>query len=144
MGRGDSPTRHMALVTCRMTLDRRRLLTRRVSSLMAGNDVRRNSSHHRLDALSVSSPSPYRRTEEGDGDEVSHTREVPRIVEPVVQQGALASMGQPELPVDEHLILRPRSVAGLPSAVEAYAGPDIQEWNLHTTNVAEAHHRVES
>lgn len=111
---------------------------------MARSDVGRSFSHHRLDALSVSTPSPDRRTKEGGGDEVSHTWEVPRIVEPVVQQGVLASMSQPELPADEHLILRPWSVADVPSIVEAYAVPDIQEWNLRTMNAVEAHDWVEA
>lgn len=67
-----------------------------------------------------------------------------RVVEPVVPQGALVSMRQPELPAGEHLILRPWIEADVPSIVEAYAVPDIEEWNLRTMDAEEAHEWVES
>jgi len=65
-------------------------------------------------------------------------------VEPVVQQGALAGMGQPELPAGEQLIVRPWNEADVPSVVEAYAVADIQEWNLRTMDADEAHEWIES
>ena len=53
-------------------------------------------------------------------------------------------MGQPELLAGEHFILRPWAEEDVPSIVEAYAVPDIQEWNLRTMDADEARDWIES
>ncbi len=69
---------------------------------------------------------------------------MPSLVDAVVQPGAMAGTPQPEIPVDERLILRPLDDADAPAVVAAYAEQDIQAWNLSSMDDAEAHEWIRS
>jgi RimJ/RimL family protein N-acetyltransferase len=74
----------------------------------------------------------------------SHTWTMPRLVDAVVQPGALSGTDQPDLPVDERLLLRPWNEEDIPAVVNAYAEQDIQAWNLNSMDDAEAHEWIRS
>ena len=69
---------------------------------------------------------------------------MPRLVDAVVQPGALSGTDQPDLPVDERLLLRPWNERDIPAVVNAYAEQDIQVWNLNSMDDAEAHEWIRS
>lgn len=69
---------------------------------------------------------------------------MPRLVDPVVQPGTMASMDQPELPVDDDLVLRPWEEADIPVVVSAYADPDIRTWAIRSVDELEAPDWIES
>ena len=69
---------------------------------------------------------------------------MPRLVDAVVQPGALSGTRQPEISIDEQLLLRPWDEADVPAVVAAYAEQDIQAWNLSSMDEAEAHEWVRS
>ena len=56
---------------------------------------------------------------------------MPRLVDAVVQPGALSGTDQPDLPVDQRLLLRPWNEGDIPAVVNAYAEQDIQTWNMN-------------
>jgi hypothetical protein len=64
---------------------------------------------------------------------------MPRLVDAVVQPGALSGTHQPEISIDEQLFIRPWDEADVPAVVAAYAERDIQTWNLSSMDDAEAH-----
>jgi RimJ/RimL family protein N-acetyltransferase len=69
---------------------------------------------------------------------------MPRLVAAVVQPGALSDMHQPEVSIDEQLLLRPWDEVDVPAVVAAYADRDIQAWNLSSMNDAEAQEWIRS
>jgi ribosomal-protein-alanine N-acetyltransferase len=73
-----------------------------------------------------------------------HTWIMPRLVDAVVQPGALSGTQQPEIFIDEQLLLRPWDDGDVPAVVAAYAEPDIQAWNLYSIDEAEAHEWISS
>jgi RimJ/RimL family protein N-acetyltransferase len=69
---------------------------------------------------------------------------MPSLVGPVVAPGTLAAMPQPDLPTDHGLILRPWTANDVPTVVEAYADPAIQQWNMNSMNEVEAAEWIDS
>jgi RimJ/RimL family protein N-acetyltransferase len=69
---------------------------------------------------------------------------MPRLVGAVVQPGALSGTHQPEIFIDEQLLLRPWDEADVPAVVAAYAEQDIQAWNLSSMDDAEADEWIRS
>jgi RimJ/RimL family protein N-acetyltransferase len=69
---------------------------------------------------------------------------MPRLVDAVVQPGALSGTEQPEISINEQLLLRPWIEGDVPAVVAAYAEPDIQDWNLYSMDEAEAHEWISS
>jgi ribosomal-protein-alanine N-acetyltransferase len=67
-----------------------------------------------------------------------------RLVDPVVQPGTMSSMAQPELVVDDNLVLRPWEDTDVPVVVTAYADPDIQKWAIRSVDEAEAHEWIKA
>jgi len=59
-------------------------------------------------------------------------------VEPVVPVGRLRELGQPTLPADGGLLLRPWAPGDVDVVLRAFADPDIQFWNLETLSTREA------
>jgi RimJ/RimL family protein N-acetyltransferase len=56
----------------------------------------------------------------------------------------MSAMQQPELVVDDDLVLRPWNEADAPAVVSAYADPDIQTWAIRSVDAAEAPEWIES
>ena len=73
-----------------------------------------------------------------------HTWTMPRLVDAVVEPGALSGSDQPALPVDDRLLLRPWNEGDIPAVVNAYAEQDIQTWNLNSMDDAEAREWIRS
>jgi ribosomal-protein-alanine N-acetyltransferase len=69
---------------------------------------------------------------------------MPRLVDAVVQPGALSGTHQPEISIDEQLFLRPWGEPDVSAVVAAYAERDIQTWNLSSMDDAEAHEWIRS
>jgi RimJ/RimL family protein N-acetyltransferase len=69
---------------------------------------------------------------------------MPRLVDAVVQPGALSGTHQPAIFIDEQLLLRPWVEVDVPAVVAAYAEQDIQAWNLSSMDGAEAHEWIRS
>ncbi len=69
---------------------------------------------------------------------------MPRLVDAVVQLGALSGTDQPQIPIDGQLLLRPWDEADISAVVAAYAEEDIQAWNLFSMNDAEAREWIRS
>ena len=69
---------------------------------------------------------------------------MPRLVDSVVQPGVLSGTDQPDVPVDERLLLRPWNEGDIPAVVNAYAERDIQAWNLNSMDEAKAHEWIRS
>jgi ribosomal-protein-alanine N-acetyltransferase len=63
---------------------------------------------------------------------------MPRLVDPVIQPGTMSAMEQPDLLVDDNLVLRPWEEGDAPAVVSAYADPDIQMWAIRSVDEAEA------
>ncbi len=61
-----------------------------------------------------------------------------KLVDPFLPEGTMRRRTQPLLRVDGSLVLRPWVPADVPALVSAYADPDIQRWNLHSYDEAEA------
>lgn len=59
-----------------------------------------------------------------------HDRPVGKLIEPVVSPGAMASELQPDIIIDDELLLRPWGPNDVVVAIEAYATPDIQHWHF--------------
>lgn len=62
---------------------------------------------------------------------------MPRVVEPVVALGSMASRAQPVLATGQ-LVLRPWAVGDVPALVAAYADPAIRRWHLRSMSLDEA------
>ncbi len=73
-----------------------------------------------------------------------HTWTMPRLVDALVEPGALSGSDQPALPVDDRLLLRPWNEGDIPAVVNAYADQDIRTWNLNSMDDAEAHEWIRS
>jgi len=61
-----------------------------------------------------------------------------RLVDPFLPEGTLRRRPQPHLRVDDRHVLRPWVPGDVAALVSAYADPDIQRWNLHSYDEAEA------
>jgi len=70
---------------------------------------------------------------------------MPRLVDAVVQPGALSGTYQRDISIDdEQFLLRPWDEGDVPAVVAAYAEQDIQAWNLSSMDEAEAHEWIRS
>ncbi|MFE4799278.1 GNAT family N-acetyltransferase [Streptomyces sp. NPDC056708] len=58
----------------------------------------------------------------------------PFLVSPVISPGCLASTGQPSLPVEGGLFLRPWRLEDAASVVKAFQDPTIQRWHHRRTD----------
>ena len=61
-----------------------------------------------------------------------------KMVDPFLPEGSLRRRPQPVLRADDRHVLRPWVPGDVPALVSAYADPDIQRWNLHSYDEAEA------
>ena len=63
---------------------------------------------------------------------------MPILIPPVVAAGAMSRIGQPLVPIDDDLVLRPWHAEDVPSVVRAFSDPDIQHWHFRSYDAAEA------
>lgn len=59
---------------------------------------------------------------------------MPSLTRPAIPAGRLAASGQPVLPIDAGLALRPWTAADAPAVIAAYTDPDIRYWHARTVD----------
>lgn len=55
---------------------------------------------------------------------------MPKLIPPVVPPGTMATAEQPEIAVDDNLLLRPFRESDTAAVVAAFGDPDIQHWHF--------------
>ena len=59
---------------------------------------------------------------------------MPSLTRPAIPAGRLAASGQPLLPIEPGLELRPWTAADAPAVIAAYTDPDIRYWHARTVD----------
>jgi RimJ/RimL family protein N-acetyltransferase len=67
---------------------------------------------------------------------------MPRLVDPLLLPGSVASIQQPLLEIDDRFSIRPWAIDDAPTIVVAYSDPEIQQWHRRSLDDFEAQQMV--